>query len=353
MIVRPATKSARRGARTGHLVLLLLVLLPLAGCGDLPRPFMGNPGATARRLAVPPPPRLLVPTPADALLPDAASKQFADALAVALQMNEVPAVADNPREDDWKLIVHAALRQNGVVAVYTVVDPHGKDQGKTEGPPVPTPAWSAATPATLAQVAKASAPGIATLLTRVEAALMQADPNSLYNRTAHVMVAPVTGAPGDGNFSLTAQMRDKLSHLGPIVQDTAEGADFKLAGGVKLVPIGGNQERVEIQWSLADAQGRDLGKVVQLNNVPAGSLNGFWGDVAVVVAEEASGGVEQIIQRVSGHEKRPDEVAGQPATAGGTSATPPAGAAPGAALGTAPGAAPGTVPPPPPAAARK
>ena len=48
---------------------------------------------------------------------------------------------------------------------------------------------------------------------------MQADPNSLYYRAPHVMVAAVTGAPGDGNFSLTAQMRDKLSHLGPIIQD--------------------------------------------------------------------------------------------------------------------------------------
>jgi hypothetical protein len=117
----------------------------------------------------------------------------------------------------------------------------------------------------------------------------------------------VVGAPGDGNVSLTAQMRDKLSHLGPVVQDTPEGADFVLRGQVKVVPIPGNQERVEIQWLLFDAQNHDLGRIIQLNEIPAGTLNGFWGEVAVVVAQEAAGGVETVIERNSGHEKKPPD----------------------------------------------
>jgi hypothetical protein len=299
-------------------MLALSALLALAGCGDFPRPFMGNPGATARRLAVPPPPRLLVPVPTDAMLTDAASKQFADALAAALLDHEVPAVADSPRHDDWRLVVHAQLRGKNVVPVFTVLDPKGADQGKTEGVPVPAAAWSGATPAMLKQTAQADAPGIGTLLTHIEAALMQADPNSLYYRAAHVMVAAVTGAPGDGDFSLTAQMRDKLSHLGPVVQDTPQGADFLLHGQVKVVPIAGNQERVEIQWLLFDAQNHDLGRIIQLNEIPAGTLNGFWGDVAVVVAQEASAGVEEVIERNSGHEKKAADASapgGSPAAA--------------------------------------
>ena len=61
--------------------LSLLLLLLLASCGDLPEPFLGNPGAAGRQLAQPPTPRLAVPPPTNALLPDAASRQFADALA--------------------------------------------------------------------------------------------------------------------------------------------------------------------------------------------------------------------------------------------------------------------------------
>jgi hypothetical protein len=298
---------------------------------------MGNPGATARRLAVPPPPRLLVPPPGDALLPDTATKQFAADLATALQNAEVPAVVDSPSTDDWRLTVHAAVRGDAVVLVYSVIDPRGVDQGKTDGAPVPAADWSAAAPATLKKAADAAAPAIGTLLTHIEAALMQADPNSLYYRAPHVMVAAVTGAPGDGNFSLTAQMRSKLSHLGPIVQDTPEGADFVLRGQVKVVPIEGNKERVEIQWLLFDAATHDLGRIIQLNEIPAGSLNSFWGDVAVVVAQEAAAGVEEVIQRNTGHDKKPA------ATPGATSGAAP----PPAAAGAAP------PPPPPPGAPAK
>ena len=59
----------------------------------------------------------------------------------------------------------------------------------------------------------------------------------------------MTGAPGDGNVSLTKQMRAHLAALGPVVQDTANGADFIVQGNVKMVPIAGNQQRVEIQWA--------------------------------------------------------------------------------------------------------
>jgi hypothetical protein len=106
------------------------------------------------------------------------------------------------------------------------------------------------------------------------------------------------------------------------VQDTPEGADFVLRGQVKMVPIEGNKERVEIQWLLFDAATHDLGRIIQLNEIPAGSLNSFWGDVAVVVAQEAAAGVEEVIQRNTGHDKKP---AAAPAATGG--APPAAGAA--------------------------
>jgi hypothetical protein len=308
------------------LTLAAILALGLTGCGDFPRPFMGNPGATARRLAVPPPPRLLVPVPGDAMLSDTSSHQFADALATALQNHEVPAVTDSPRTDDWRLIVHATMQGENVVPVFTVVDPRGVDQGKTQGAPVPAADWAGATPALLKKTAEADAQGIGTLLTHIEAALMQADPNSLYYRAPHVMVAAVTGAPGDGNFSLTAQMRDKLGHLGPVVQDTPDGADFVLRGQVRVAPLPGNQERVEIQWLLFDAQKHDLGRIIQLNEIPAGTLNGFWGDVAVVVAQEASAGVEEVIQRNTGHEKKPTDADQKPADA--KTAAPPTAAPP-------------------------
>jgi hypothetical protein len=278
-------------------ILWLVPLLALVGCGDLPEPFLGNPGATARILAQPPTPRLTVPPPGNALLPDAGSQALAADLAKALQAQEVPAVAAASGRTDWRLVVTASQRGSTVVPQFTIIDPQGKDRGKTEGAAVPTAAWAAATDATLHQSAAEAAPKIAALLTNIETAREMADPNSLFNRRAKVMVADVTGAPGDGDQSLTDQMRTHLALLGPTVQSTPAGADFTVRGQVKAVPIAGHQQRIEIQWLIRNAAGDDLGKVVQLNEIPAGTLDHYWGDVAVVVATEASGGVNDVIKR--------------------------------------------------------
>ena len=278
-------------------ILWFLPLLALVGCGDLPEPFLGNPGATGRILAQPPTPRLAVPPPGNALLPDAGSQVLAADLAQSLQAQEVPAVAGDAGRTDWRLVATASIRGPTVVPEFTVLDPQGKERGKTEGAAVSAAAWSAATDATLHQSAAEAAPKIATLLSSIEIAREMADPNSLFNRRAKVMVADVTGAPGDGDVSLTDQMRTHLALLGPVVQTTAAGADYTVQGQVRAVPIAGRQQRIEIQWSIKNAAGNDLGKVVQLNEIPAGTLDHYWGDVAAVVATEASGGVNDVIKR--------------------------------------------------------
>ena len=314
------------GMRLAHLLWLLPAVL-LAGCGDLPQPFLGNPGATARMLAQPPTPRLAVPVPDLALLSDAAAETLAKALADALQNQEVPAVEGPAQAGDWRLEVTAGLHGATVVPVYAVLDPKGREQGMSEGAPLASADWAAGTPATLSRAATAAAPGIADLLTHIEAALQPADPHSLYNRAARVQVVDVTGAPGDGNLALTRQMRTMLSQLGPVVQDTAIGADFVVRCTVKLVAIAGGQQRVEIQWSVATPSGDERGRVVQLNNVPAGSLNGYWGDVASVVAQEAAGGVRDVLLRQSGRarsDQGTDQGAGQAAAQSATPAATPA-----------------------------
>jgi hypothetical protein len=281
---------------------LLLLLLLLVGCGDLPQPFIGNPGEVGRQLAQPPTPRLAVPPPTTALLSDEASRHFAAAIAEGLQGQEVPAVADQVRRNDWQLVTTAEQRGADVVPVFRVVSPKGEDKGSTEGNPVPTEAWAVASPNMLNQEASEAAPKIVALLNGIQAATIRADPNSLYNRVAKVQVPPVTGAPGDGNASLTKQMRDHLAALGPVVQDSAEGADFVVQGNVRMVPIGGGQQRVEIVWSVRLPSGDERGKVVQLNDVPTGSLDHYWADVAMVVASEAAGGINDVIARQSGRQ---------------------------------------------------
>lgn len=287
-------------ARIGRLTLLLC--LALASCGDLPEPFLGNPGATARRLAQPPNPLLAVPPGSDTLLTDASNQALAKQIASALQATEVPAMVRTPEKADWRLVTRAERDGDYVTPLFTVQDPQGKEQGSAEGEKVPIKSWADADPALLQQVATEVAPRIGAVLTSIRVAQDKANPSSLYNRAAKVDVADVIGAPGDGNIALTQQMRARLAVLGPVVLTTATGADFVVQGQVKVVPIPKAQERIEIQWIVKTGSGDERGRVVQLNEIPAGTLGRYWGDVAVVVATEASNGVNDVIRRQSGHD---------------------------------------------------
>ena len=275
----------------------LLVLL-LAACGGLPRPYEGHSGANALRLAEPPPVRLVVPVPRTIFLAEGPSTDLARVLAENLLDAEVPAYTGVPKRGDWQLLIEADHRGQDVVPTYRVIDPTGEQRGITEGLPVPTTLWVGNPP--LRRISGEATPRVVSLLSRIEAARRQSDPNSLQNRAPRLFLTGVTGAPGDGNAALTKLVRAELVKVGQDMQDEAKGADFTLSAEVSVVPAGGGKQRVEIQWIVIDAKGSEAGRVVQLNEIQAGLLDRYWGDVALVVAQEAAGGVKDvIINRIS------------------------------------------------------
>ncbi len=268
----------------------------LAACGDLPRPFEGHPGALGARLALPPPARLAVPAPTNSLLGDDAARTWAEATTVALRnAGGVPAFAHTAQRGDWRLMLSAHDDGATVVPTYTVENPAGIKQGSITGAPVPTSAWAAGDAATLQTAAAGAAPGVANLLTSIEAARRESDPNSLINRPARIVVPMVKGAPGDGDVSLAREMRTALPRNGEVVQDTKPDADYVVQGLVHTAPGAKGLTRIEIQWVVTDAAGHEAGRVVQLNEVKPGSLDHYWGDVALAVAKEAAGGIRRVI----------------------------------------------------------
>lgn len=317
------------GRLAGGLLCLAVAAAALAGCGDLPQPFRGAPGAMARRLSQPPAARLAVTSPPASLLPDSAADGWANAVADALQAEEIPAVPGRAaRRGDWRLALSAEIRGDAVVPSYEVLDPSGAGKGVTEGPPVPVRAWAEAEPATLRQAAAAATPGITSLLARIEAARQQADPNSLLNRPARLLLVGVKGAPGDGDRSLSAQMSAKLSALGLIVQDTPRGADFSVSGEVRTEPGANGTVRVEVQWIVRDPEEKERGRILQLNEVPPATIARYWGDVAVAVAGEAAGGVRDVVLNQAGAAaRRAADATAATAAAGGAAGGAAAGGA--------------------------
>ena len=294
-----------------------LLPLVLSACGDLPEPFLGNPGATARRLAMPAAPMLAVPPPAKALLDPRATEDFAELLVSNLQKQEVPTLAREPHKTDWRLAVTAERKSDQVIARYAVQDPSGHEQGALNGSPINASAWTAGETKALAQAAQDAVPKIVALMMSIRATRDKADPNSLVNRVAKLYVPEVTGAPGDGDAALTREIRAKLAQAGPLVQLTPSEADFRVKGTVVVTPLPKGQQQVEIAWTVTRPSGAVTGKVSQLNAVPAGSLDHYWGDVAVMVAQEAAGGIDRVVEQfigrdgtAVGHDTAPGKTAG-------------------------------------------
>ncbi len=322
--------------------LMLAALLALAGCGDLPQPFRGNPGGLARRLAMPMALRLAVPPPTEALLSNDAAERFAEALATALQGQEVPAVATPaPLPLDWRVQALAEVVGQRVQLRFRLINPDGQQAGAATADPVPLRDWDEPSAATLRRLAEQAANSLAGLILQVEAANKATDPAALTPQgPPRIRFIGVRNAPGDGNVALALRMRERMANLGLVVQDTADGAQYGLEGDVVMAPAGGGQQRVEVQWVVSRRDGLELGRVVQLNEVPTGSLNGLWGDVAYVIAEEAAPGIRQVISNATA--PRDDAPAAAREDAPAAEATPPAPAAvvPAAAPAPMPAAAP-------------
>ncbi len=295
-------------------LIALAALFVLAACGDLPQPFRGNPGGMAGSLAAPPAYRLAIPEPGGALLPGDRTGAFAEALSAALLEVEVPAAATDPLPLDWRLTVEASLQGGSVTPRYRLIDPDGQPQGTAEGARIPARAWSEAGRDTLREVARDAAPRIANLLLRAEAARKSSDPAALtVAGPPRIYVPEVRGAPGDGNRALTARLREALGQQGMIVQDVTEGARFAVTGQVDVVNQPATRtQRIEILWTVSRRDGEDLGRVLQLNEVPAGVLERFWGDVAFAAATEAAGGVRTVVQNAGGFPAEPGAAPGTP-----------------------------------------
>jgi hypothetical protein len=281
----------------------LLFTAGLSACGDLPQPFAGRPGATALRLANPPPARLVIPPPGGALLPPHDAAVMAHDLTDALVAQELPAFSEQPRAGDWQIRISAELQGGAVVPKYEVLDAGLHPKGAVSGAPVPGAQWASGDPAVLQRVADNAAPQITDLLRSVDAAMKQSDPNSLYNRPARIFLADVTGAPGDGDTSLVRQMRVKIPDTGDLLVAKAASADFVVHGVVKLTQLAGHQQQIEIHWLVYDAGGKEAGDVAQGHDIDQGSLDRLWGDVAEAVAAEAAGGVHEVITNWSGRKK--------------------------------------------------
>jgi hypothetical protein len=118
-------------------------------------------------------------------------------------------------------------------------------------------------------------------------------------KSAGVVVAPVAGAPGDGQRSLTTALKKRLYAGGvKLANGTSENV-YMVKGSVVLSDASGGKQSIRIDWLVLDPSGKRLGTVSQQNTIPRGSLNGPWGAIADAAAGAAADGIIKLLPKSS------------------------------------------------------
>jgi hypothetical protein len=112
-----------------------------------------------------------------------------------------------------------------------------------------------------------------------------------------VMVAPVTGAPSDGDRQLFSGMRRALGSSRIVVMDKPGADVFTVAGAVSLTPIDDQSMQLSVTWVLKDPAGQEVGKVQQGNPVPVAATRGSWAGFGDIVAAAAVEGVLELLDK--------------------------------------------------------
>jgi hypothetical protein len=150
------------------------------------------------------------------------------------------------------------------------------------------------------QAAAATAPGAKGSAPPPSGATQTPPPNP---RQVKVMVAPIEGAPSDGNRQLFGGMRRALGSSKIVVMDSAGGDTFTVVGKVKLTPIDDSKGQLEVTWVLKDPGGKEIGKVDQANPVPLAAARGSWAGFGDIVAQAAVEGVLELLEKALGKQR--------------------------------------------------
>jgi hypothetical protein len=325
-----------------HVVIALACGLLLAGCVSTPKPFEHNAGDDDAFRPKRDQPEVSVVAPAN--MPAKMAERVAAALAIELQSYDIVAAVE-PSAAPLKVTSAMSTRDAPLGAgieievQWFVQGNGGSKQGPAISRTVTQPEdYAEASDRLVSRIAQQAAPRIATLMGKPPAfearspgqiaaganlplpemegpeqpatiaatpgapASAPAAPSAATQAPANqqqvkVMVAPVEGAPSDGNRQLFSGMRRALGSSKIVVMDAGGSDVFIVTGKVKLTPIDDRRGQLDITWILKDPAGKEVGKVDQSNPVPLAATRGSWAGFGDIVAQAAVEGVLDLLEK--------------------------------------------------------
>jgi hypothetical protein len=276
---------------------VLACLLPMASCQPLPHPFAYDaPRRGAPILALRDSSSVAI-APIEGL-PRATAEKLGPAMASALQDREIAASDKTTSIGSYELVgriqkMAPSQGKAALVALWELRDPSGRRVGEhAERLDAPADDWDAGNEDAVARLAAASAAQVATLLQD------EAPSEAEIGGRTRLAIGAVTGAPGNGDQALVTSIAEILKKQDlAIVSDPQAKADLVLDADVAVAKPKGGKQNVKIVWHVRRKDGGEIGTVGLENDVPAGLLDGAWGDVAYMVAVSAQDGIMELVAR--------------------------------------------------------
>lgn len=250
-------------------ILACMLIMTAAGCGSVPMPLTHHtaPNALADDRRV---------TSAVVIAPVAAYPGLAEAVVGDLARQDILAAT---RTSATRFVrVQGDMEQGNLV--WRLTDPDRHELGVV--------AQSVPAGAAVPQLAQDAVPLITKLLTGEGAA--SGNPNR-----PHVAVGKVRAPPGIDGLSLSRAMADAL-----VAQGITVGTDnvaVTVQGELRLLPGTGNQDMVQMDWTVQDAKGASLGTVSQGSPVDRAALAASFNELARDIATAGAPAVVEVIRK--------------------------------------------------------
>jgi hypothetical protein len=269
----------------------------LAACQPLPHPFADDVPRRGSPILVLRDSASVTIAPIDGV-PRATAEKLGPAMAKALQQREIAASEKTASIGSYELLGRIEeLSPSGdkvaLVAAWQLRDPSGGSLGeRTEQLEAPVRDWEQGAEDAVARLAAASADRLAALLQD------EAPSEAQLGGRTRLLISGVEGAPGDGGQSLPRAITEMLKRQDvAIITDPQATADLVLDADVVVATPKAGKQNVKIVWRVRRKDGGEIGTVGQENDIPAGLLDGAWGDVAYMVAASAQDGIMQLVAR--------------------------------------------------------
>lgn len=282
--------------RLGAIVLLGIALV-IAACGQVPQPF--RPGQKSAAVSNAPGPSTALVVRDIAGGDRAALDGLTDRIVRELQAAEIAATRA-PIRNRYELVGEVQRLRDVdadtmLVFRWWLLDPAGETvDSVTHTMRSATQPWTDAEPRVIAELAAQASGHVIRL---INGDLPVAEPPA---PEARIALGSFTGAPGDGNQALAEAMRKALERRGLLVGVESTSTRAMLELHVAVARADRTTDRVTLLWLVRDGDGRERGRLEQQNTVPAGRLNGLWGDIASQAAGGAAPDLARILEALAG-----------------------------------------------------